>query len=425
MSPFNLKPFSIFYGWWIVTACFMVMFLVGGLVALGFTAFFEPIASHFGWSYTQISLAASFRGVEVGLLAPLVGLLIDRWGPRRMMFSGVILIGLGLMFLSRINSLGMYYVGFIIIAIGVGGCSPTLVITSVTNWFRKKLGIAVGIMSSGFACGGLLVPLVVRLIDIFDWRMTLFILALAVWVLCLPLSLILRHKPEQYGYLPDGEESTVTAPGQVPVSSETQEVNLETKQALRSRTFWHIGLALTFQFTAASTMVVHIMPYLSSVGISRSTASLVAMAVPLISIVGRLISGWLFDRFNRKRVATGFFATMTLGMLCMSYVSRDVFWLVIPYIVLFGIGWGGSVTSRAPLVSGNFGRKKFGSILGFMLGMTALGGIVGPLFAGWVFDYWASYRIAWFTLTALLFIAMIIISTTPPVTAGVQSADER
>ncbi len=425
MMHLNRKSRSIFYGWWIVGACFLVMLFIGGFIGLGFTAFFEPIANHFGWSYTQMSLAASFRGVEVGLLAPLIGLFIDRWGPRRLMFGGIVLIGLGLVFLSRITSLAMYYGAFAVIAIGDSGCSPTLVMTSVANWFRKKVGLAIGIMSSGFACGGLLVPLVVKLIDVLDWRTALFLLGLAIWIVCLPLSLVLRHRPEHYGYLPDGEESVVTAPGQVPVSAETQEVEIETKQALRSRTFWHIGLAVMCQFAVVSTIMVHVMPYLSSVGIPRATASLVTMFVPLVSITGRLGSGWLLDRFNKKRVATGFFAFMIVGMLCMSYISSEAFWLVIPYIIIFGFGWGGGVTSRAALVSENFGRKKFGSILGFIMGMTALGGIVGPLFAGWVYDTYASYHIAWLTLTALIFAAMLLIATTPPVTAGVQLADQR
>jgi MFS family permease len=424
MMHLSPKRRKIFYGWWIVGACFLVMLFMGGFIGLGFTAFFEPIANHFGWSYTQMSLAASFRGVEVGLFAPLIGLLIDRWGPRRIMFGGLVLIGLGLVFLSRLNSLAMYYGGFAIIAIGDSGCSPTLVMTSIANWFRKRLGIAIGIMSSGFACGGLLVPLVVRLIDIFDWRTTLFILGLAMWIVCLPLSLILRHKPEQYGYLPDGEKSIVTAPAQVPVSMATREVEIETKQALRSRTFWHIGLAVMCQFAVASTVMVHVMPYLSSVGIPRSIASLVAMFVPLVSITGRLGSGWLLDRFDKKRVATGFFALMIVGLLCMSYISSESFWLVIPYIIIFGVGWGGGVTSRAALVSANFGRKKFGSILGFIMGMTALGGILGPLFAGWVFDTWASYRMAWLVLTVLIFAAMIVIATMPPVTTSVLVADK-
>lgn len=423
MVYLNWKLSKIFYGWWIVSACFLIMLLVGGFVVLGFTAFFEPIASEFGWSYAQISLAASLRGAEVGLLAPLLGLLIDRWGPRWLMFGGVILLGLGLIFLSRTTSLGMFYGAFALVAIGTSGLSPTVVMTAVANWFRRKVGIAIGIMACGFALGGLLIPVVVRLIDVFDWRTAIFILGVAMWVIGLPLSLLLRHKPEQYGYLPDGEQSNTAIPYVGLGTTQTYEVDIGAKQALKSRAFWHIGLAMTFQFLAISAVIVHIMPYLSSVGIARSTSSLVATAIPLISIVGRLASGWLSDRFDKRRVAAGFFAPMGLGLLFFSYASSEGMWLLIPFIVLFGIGWGGNSTIRAALLSEYFGRTKFGTILGFMMGMVALGGIAGPLFAGWAFDNQGSYHAAWLAFACLVFAALIVIATTPLAGTNAQLPD--
>ena len=102
MTYLNWKLPRIFYGWWIVAGCFLVSSLTGGYIVLGFTAFFEPIAYEFGWSYAQISLAASLRGAEMGLLAPIVGFIVDRWGPRRIMFGGITIIGLGLVFLRQL-----------------------------------------------------------------------------------------------------------------------------------------------------------------------------------------------------------------------------------------------------------------------------------------------------------------------------------
>jgi len=396
---------------------------VGGFVVFGFTAFFEPIANEFGWSYAQISLAASLRGAEVGLLAPIIGLFIDRWGPRRLAFGGTVLLGVGLMLLSRTTSLGMFYGAFALVALGISGLSPTVVITAVANWFRRKVGIATGIIASGFAFGGLLVPVVVRLIDVFDWRTAIFVLGLSMWVIGLPLSLLLRHKPEQYGYLPDGEQGNAVIPYEGPAPAQTVEMDIGAKQALKSRIFWHMALAMTCQFLPISAVIVHVMPYLSSVGIVRSTSSLVATAIPLVSIIGRLGSGWLGDRFDKRRVATGCFAAMSLGLLFFSYASNEGMWLLIPFIILFGIGWGGNTTIRAAMLREYFGRSSFGTILGFMMGMIALGGIIGPLFAGWVFDNWGSYHAAWLIFACLVFAALIIMATTPPAGTNVQLAD--
>ena len=416
----------MFYGWWLVGAGFWIWLLMGGFIVLGFTAFFEPIDSEFGWSYTQISLAASLRGVQVGLISPIVGLLVDRWGPKRLMFGGILLLFFGMVFLSRIASLGMFYGGFVLIALGMSFCSPTVVFTGISHWFRKRLGLATAIAGSGFALGGLLVPLVVKLIDVFDWRRTLFGLGLTILVFGLPLSLLFRHKPEQYGNLPDGERSAITVSAQVLVPIETREVDIETRQALRTRTFWHIGLALMFQYVAVGTLILHVMPYLSTVGVLRSTSSLVAMAVPLLSIPGRLCSGWLADRFNKKRVAAIFFAFTVLGLLCLSYVSSEATWILVPFVILFGFGWGSNNTLRASMLREYFGRSSFGSIFGFMMGISALGGIAGPLFAGWVYDTWASYQVAWLTLAILVFASVIIIATTPSINmASAETSTER
>lgn len=410
----NWKLPRIFYGWWIVAACFSLTLLVGGAVTFGFTAFFEPIADEFGWSYAQISLASSLRSAELGLIAPLLGLFIDRWGPRRIAFGGTIVLGLGLLLLSRTTSLGIFYGGFALVAIGISGSSPAIVMAAVANWFRRKIGIATGIMACGFAFGSLLVPLVVRLIDIFDWRTAIFILALSIWVMGLPLSLLLRHKPEQYGYLPDGEQSDSMAIYRGLTPDLAPETNIGAKEALKSRTFWHVALALTCQFIAINAVVVHVMPYLSSIGFARSTSSLVAMAVPMLSVFGRVGSGWAGDRFNKRRVSIWCMVLMLIGLVLFSYASGRWAWLLVPFIILFGVGWGGNVTMRAALLREYFGRSNFGTIHGFVIGMLSLGGILGPFFAGWIFDSRGSYHTAWLTFAGGVFLALIIMSTTPP-----------
>ena len=194
----------MFFGWYIVGASFLISLYVSGSINLGFTAVFEPIAHEMGWSYIQISLAASLRGLETGLLAPLAGMLIDRWGPRPVVMSGAVLTGFGLLLLSRINSLAMFYTAFIFIAAGLSTANSALLMTAVANWFQKKAGLAMGIAASGVAFGGLLIPLITLLVDTFGWRPAMVIIALGMWAIPLPLSLMLRHKPEHYGCRPDG-----------------------------------------------------------------------------------------------------------------------------------------------------------------------------------------------------------------------------
>jgi len=408
------KTSRVFYGWWIVAACFVLSLCAGGIFTLGFTAFFEPIADEFGWSYTQISLAASLRGANIGLLAPLMGFLVDRWGPKWLLLGGVLLLGLALFLLSHISSLIMFYGIFIIVAIGISGLSPTVMITAVSNWFQKNAGLATGIMACGFALGSLLVPTIVKLIDLYGWRTTALILGVGICVIGVPLALLVKNKPERQEYLSDSRRSVDENRGDRPTPAQVSSIDIGVKETLKSRTFWHIGLAMTLVVIPISAVIVHVMPYLSSVGVARSTSSMVAMSIPLVSIVGRLSAGWLGDRFKRVRVTTAFIILVGLGLLFFGYVTAQKMWLLILFVPLFGIGWGSNLPMRAALLTEYFGRSRLGTIFGFMMGLSAMGGVIGPAIAGWVFDRWGNYHVAWLLFAGLVFAAAIIMVTTPP-----------
>ncbi|MFC2052513.1 MFS transporter [Chloroflexota bacterium] len=248
----------MFYGWWIVGASFLIALYVGGVVFYGFTAIFEPIADELGWSYAQISLAASLRGLEMGILAPIVGILVDRWGPRRIVFTGAVFTAGGLLLLSNTTSIATFYGAFALIATGISGCTMTVLMTTIANWFRKNMGLASGIAIAGFGFGGLLVPLMVKLIEIYGWRGTMALLALGMLVLVIPLSLLFRHKPEQHGYLPDGQVESLVAFDDSPRRPPDVELNVRTKQAIKSGTFWCLALAFTYHHMVISTIITHI-----------------------------------------------------------------------------------------------------------------------------------------------------------------------
>jgi len=410
---------KVFYGWWIVVASFFVAMCVGGIIFYGFTAFFEPIVDDLGWSYTQVSLAASLRGLEMGLFAPLTGMLADHWGPRRVIFSGIIITVVGLFLLSITTSLSMFYGAFGLIAMGTSTCTMTVLMTAVANWFRRKVGIASGTAMCGFGLSGLLVPLIVRLIEIYEWRMAVTILALGMLAVALPLSLLFRHKPEQYGLFPDGQVqgcATHDGSGLVP------EVEVKMKEALKSSAFWRLALAFMYHMMVISAIITHVMPYLSSIGVARSMSSLLATAIPLTSIGGRLGLGWLGDKLDRRLVAAGGFAMIGLGLLCFGYVSTGTIWRLIPFLVLFGIGYGGNNALRPSLTREYFGRTTFGTIFGLIIGLGAFGSIIGPTVAGWAYDNWGSYQGIWFIFAGLAIVAVISVLTIPPVSSTLKNS---
>jgi len=407
------RSHKVFYGWWVVGASFFIALYVGGVIFYGFTAIFEPLANEFGWSYAQISLAVSLRGLESSLFAPVAGMITEWWGPRRLIFSGVIITVAGLILLSATTSLGIFYGAFVLIAIGMSACTMPVLMIAIANWFQAKIGIASGIAICGFALGGLAVPVIVKLIDVYEWRMTITILAIGMVVMVLPLSLVFRHKPEQYGYFPDGQVQHCATYHDGSLSQD-----MKTMQALKSGTFWCLALAFTYHMMVTSAIITHVMPYLSSIGIGRSNSSLVATAIPLLSIGGRLGLGWLGDKAGGRLAAVGTFTMMGLGCFCLGYISSAGTWLFIPFVILFGFSYGGCIALRSVLAMEYFGRTSFGTFLGLIIGIGGLGSIIGPTLAGWVYDNFGSYQGIWFVFAGLATVAIVSVLTIPTVSRG-------
>lgn len=395
---------KIFYGWWIVFSCSIIGVIVGGVVFFGFTAFFEPIRNEFGWSYAQISLAASLQGLEMGIFAPVSGFIVDRYGARLLIFWGIIIIGLGLLLLSFTQSLIMFYSIFLLISFGAGGCAAVVMNTAVANWFYRKIGIALGLMGSGIGAGGFVVFLIVKLIDLFQWRKTLVILGLGIWALGVPLSLIIRDRPEDYGLLPDGEISDIPM-SSVPLDHAQSEMNL--KQIIRERTFLLLNLAEITRMMSASAVILHVMPYLSSLGIQRTTGGLVAGAIPIIGIAGRLAFGWLCDIFDKKNMIVLSYIFLSAGMLSFSYAQEII--MIILFLAFFPIGHGGSMVIRGTILREFFGRNSFGRMIGITMGAGAFGGVIGPTLAGFVFDITGSYYLIWLIFSGLIGFSVILL----------------
>jgi len=410
---FGFKRPKIFYGWYLVAVCVVIILYTGGVAHFGFTAVFESIENEFGWSRAQISLAASLRGFEMGLLAPLIGLLVDRVGPRKMIFFGSFFIFMGFALLSRMTSLPMYYGAFALIAIGMSTTSGTVLLTAITNWFKEKANLATGIVVSGFGMGGILVPIITRLIASYQWRTAMFIVGTGTLFIVLPLSFLVRHKPEHYGVLPDGEPNETDSEGNTAHDIVT-EVNIPARVALKNRAFWHVALSSMCHSFVLGAVVIHIMPYLGTIGIDTSTSSLIALLLPVTSIIGRLSAGKFIDKFGNRVVYTFAFVLLTLGLIIFSSVNSERVWLLIPFVLALSLGWGFSVTTRLSLQRNFFGRASFGTILGFISGIMMVGNVAGAPLAGWIYDAGGSYQSAWLGFALMTLIGTVLAVTMPP-----------
>jgi len=395
---------EIFYGWWIVAATFLISVYVGCCSFFGFTAMIDPIVKEFGWSYTEVSFASSLRGMEMGILAPIVGVLVDRFGPRRLMLIGVVTIGVAFMLLSLTQSLWTFYASFILLAFGAGGCTSVVTLALVARWFRRNLGKAMGITVSGFGASGLLMPVLVWLIDSYGWRSALIIQGVGMWVVGIPLALLIRNRPEEMGLVPDGAPLVKPATTVASRQPKSPDVEIPFRDALTSRPFIYLNIVEALRFTTLTAVVIHVMPYLATEGIPRDTAGLVAAAIPLFSIPGRFGFGWMGDVTDKRYVMASSFSLMAAGLVAFHFAAA--WWPIALFLLLFSPGFGGNMVMRGAVIREYFGVLSFGKLAGITLGAASIGGVIGPTLTGWVFDTFGTYDPVWIVFAAILCLAI-------------------
>ncbi|MGH2541755.1 MAG: MFS transporter, partial [Ardenticatenaceae bacterium] len=386
---------------------------------------------HFGWSRALTSAAVSIQRTESGAISPFVGWFIDRLGPRKVMIGGILVTGLGFILLSRINSLWQFYAAFIIITLGLSFGTFLVVTTTVANWFVEKRSRALAITFAGSGLGGIIVPLIVWIIAITDWRMGLLVIGVGFWVICIPLGFVMRSRPEDYGMLPDGRQPDQLDQGAgqsgKEASSEAKatqsraaEVVFTTREALKTRTFWQLAMAMGAGQLIISASI-HQIPAMRSYGIGVATAGLVIALVSLMSMAGRLGSGFLGDMMDKRRVIAISFALQLIGTLIFAGTTEA--WHLIGFIVFWGVGFGGSIPVRFALIADMFGRRNFGSIMGVMMTVSTIFGVVGPVFVGWMFDVRGNYREPYFIMAATMLVAIpLILTLTSPVQKRAKAA---
>lgn len=400
----------MFYGWYIVGAGLLLSGYNGIVSTYGFTAFIEPIAQTFGWSYTAISLATSLRGMETGALTPLMGFLVDRYPAKKLALWGVSVLIVGYFCFSQATNLFLFYISFLIM--GLGGSLGAYMVpqTLLTRWFRKDLGKASGVLFLGIGFSGLFAPLLVFFIDQYGWQKCLIYYAIGFLILGIPASLVFRTRPEEYGLLPDGKPQDTTSSQTMP---ETDIHAKDVKQALKMRAFWQMGIATAFQVIAWSAFSTHLMPYFSSLGITRSVGGGTIMAVALISLAARFPFGWVCDMVDKR-----YMMALAIGL---NSASLFIFWLLrngsFPLLVLFvivaGIATGGMMPVRIPIYREYFGVKNFGKIYGLGNLFFTFGIITGAPIAGWVYDTLGYYDPVWWILSILTAIGAVLVLTMP------------
>ena len=387
-------------GWpWVMAVTGMLVLLVSnGLTATALSVYDESLLNEFGWSRGELKFRDLVTFWLVAVIAPFAGVFIDRLGPRRMLAIGCVLIAIGYVLYSRLDSLAMLYAIHVILALGLLGASTMTCVILISGWFYSQRGLAIGIALVGTSLGSIILsPVNALMIERFGWRQAFLIEAALPIVLLVFILLVVRNSPRDVGTVAHGLDQSA--------GRDLRLEGLSLKEAMRTRSFWAIGLSGMMIYYSILALYNHLFLYLRGLGFEPLKAGFALSLLGLLGLTGKLINGALADRIDRHKVFLACQAVMLVGVALLASQRAD---LVLVSIAVIGLGWGGLFTLYNMLAVSNFGLKSAGKIGGVISLMESLGGGLGIWLTGVLYDRSDSYEQAFLLILGLVFAGLLL-----------------
>lgn len=376
---------------------FLSLFSIVGIMFYGLPFFFDFWVNDFGWNRATVTSGNVFGKLIIGpLFGFAAGWIVDRFGPKRLMIFGILICGLAVIGLSRMTSLFEFYALYMLTALGYmcGGPLPNQVLTS--RWFNQSRGKAMGFAYLGIGIGGMLVPQIAKWLNKqMDWRSSLVILGSLMIVVALPMALFVKENP--------AEPATGGAKNE-PVISFTS--------ILKNKYFYLLALGSMCSIGAVAGVSQNLKLFFSmDLKYTQAEAANVISLVLGASIIGRLLMGWLADRYSKKYVMILIYSLITIAILLLFLVKTPG--IIYLFAFLFGIGLGGDYMIIPLMAAELFGVKVMGRVMGLILTVDGLAEALGPVLAGWLRDKNGSYAIGFSALILLSVTGTIAIALLP------------
>lgn len=401
-----------FYGWYLVIASWIMIFLMNNTAI---SIFFKPMLQDFGVDRATLSLTQSAALIVFAIFSPLLGRLIDRFGPRAVIFYCV-----GTQLFSRVlngMAISLWHLFLARFLYEVRVLHATQVL--INRWFIKKRGTALGIVASGYPLGTLILPpLSQYLILIWNWRATMLFWAAVTFVIMLPMALIIRDRPEDKGVGPDGEPldstgSIASSPRQAKGTA-TAALGIRTgsslAEAMRTRALWLMATCHFICGNGCGFMMTHIVIFATDMGYGDMIAASLLSVQGGLNLVGVLATGHLSDKIVRSKVLslTHFIRSLSFATIVIFILlGGGSLWLLYAAMVLFGFGWFTTAPLQAGLVADLFGSLRMGTILGVIVSCHTLGMATGAYAGGAIFELTRSYYWFFFAQGLLEFLAAV------------------
>jgi MFS transporter, OFA family, oxalate/formate antiporter len=386
---------QLFYGWVIVAVCALICALVFGFM-YSYGVFFKPLANFFQADRASVSLVFSISMIAGSGIAILLGWLADRFSAGRLLALCGLLIGVGLILSSRVQTLWQLFLSFgLIVAVGLQGAFG-IAAALVSRWFKQNRGLALGVMASGSGLGVfLIVPLCERLINAYDWSVTFIIAGCVAGILIIALSFLLRPAPRS---LPAGESKSDRV-SRINAGRTTPDSGMSLKRAVTNRIFIAIMVAYALFAFSVQIILIHLVNYATDTGISPLVATTFVSVIGIVSIAGRLSSGVIAEKIGAHETLMLARGLLVIAFVCLMLIKS--LWGFYLFAALFGIAFGGEVVASTVFTSVYFGTKSMAALINFYGFFIGIGGALGAWVAGKIFDNTQSYHWAFITGAAV------------------------
>ena len=399
------RPRRLFYGWWVVVAGFMTSMVHAGTGIVSYGLFLIPMGTEMGWSRGAMGAAITVRTVAGAVAGPFAGMLCDHpLGARLLLVGGGLAGGVALFLLSASTELWHLYLGYgVLWGLGIAIGSELVSSALVAKWFARRRSLALAIASLGLSTGNVIyIPLVYMLIETVGWRTAWTILGVMTLVLIVPLSaIVVRRQPEDMGLRPDGATESATTEATTTSAADTQsaEPAWTLRDAVRTRAFWFITVAITLARIPVQGVLVHFYPYLRDLGYDSALASGLFMVFSISLIVAKPLWGAGLVRWNARWAMTAMFVCS--GLLILALLATAGYAAgVIAFVLLYPLGVGGWVVAEIMVWTSYYGRGTLGRMRGAVYPAMVMGTGLGPLLGGVIRDATGSYDGMWLLLAA-------------------------
>ena len=392
---------KLHYAWIVVAITFLVLLVAGG-VRTAPPVLIKPLEQEFGWTRANISFAIAVSILWFGLGGPLAGIFVNRFGLRRMMTGGLILIAIGLGAMLSINTLWQLHLFWgVLVGIGTGALANVLGAIVAQRWFNKHRGLIVGVMGAASAAGQLIfLPTMIALTTWGGWRGTIQIVAVVVAVVVIPVVWLMREFPRDKGLQPYGDNDTPTMLAEVADASR----NTSLAEAARTTDFWLLaGSFFVCGYTTNGLIGTHLLPHAIEHGFDSVATANAIVLMGMMNIVGTLASGWFSDRYDNRMLLAVYYSFRAASIAFLPFIS-DMSGLFI-FAFVYGLDWIATVPPTINLTAQRFGRASVGVLYGWIFFSHMLGAAVAAYIGGVMRDTFGDYTVAFFSAAVLGFIA--------------------